>query len=253
MLKDRKIFVTGGSSGIGLAVAQLSIGYGAKVTIMGRDQGRLDDAKSQLGKNCRVFSGDVKNSAEVKAAIDYAIAQMGGLDGLVSSAGAQDLSPIHCLSDEAFDSTIRLCLYGTMFALRDASAYMVENGVKGSVVNISSLNSVVPYKNYVPYCAAKGGINMLTKTASLDLAPYGIRVNAVAPGFTETPLTAPFTYAPDMMDKIKSHTPLARWGKPEEIAEAVCFMLSEKAGYITGEILVVDGGMQNTAYPDIFG
>jgi len=252
MLESRRIFITGGSSGIGLACAKLAMQYGAKVTLMARSEEKLAAAQEELGDGCWIYAGDVTSADDVEKAVAFAIESMDGLDGAVNCAGSASVGNIYELDDEAFESTLKVCLYGVMYATRAETAYMVENDIRGSIVNVSSLNSTVPYRMYTPYDAAKGGVDMLTRTASLELGPLGIRINAVCPGFTVTPLTSAFLDMPEVMKEIRSHTPLRRWGTSEEIAEVVCFMLSDKASYVTGVCLQVDGGMQNTAYPDIW-
>lgn len=254
MLKGRHILITGGSEGIGYACAERAIHYGAKITITGRRENKLLAAKEKLGENCSIFVGDASDPEISKQAVAFAVESMGTLDGLVNNVGAAKTAPIFALSDEQFDWTLKTCLYSCMYGVREAGAYMIANHIKGSIVNMSSLNGHVPAQMMVPYTSAKGGINMLTKSASMDLGPYGIRVNAVAPGFTHTAAQEGLYQAPPIVEEVASHVPLEGHDiMPEEIGEVVAFLLSSRASAITGELITVDGGMQNTAYPDVFG
>lgn len=251
MLSGRNIFITGGASGIGLASARAFIGYGARVAIMDIcGQERLQTVQAELGAHCWVVPGDVTKPEDVKRAVSTAAAAMGSLDGALNCAGAAENAYIYELTDEAFDRTLKVCLYGTMYCVREEARYMIDHKVKGAILNLSSMNGEVPYRTYVPYASAKAAINMLTKTASLDLAPFGIRVNALCPGFTETPLTASVN-TPEINRVTVTHMPMKRWSKAEEQAEPAAFLLSDRASYITGTLLMADGGMSNMAYPDL--
>lgn len=253
MVKGKKIFITGGSSGIGLSCARLAVSKGARVTIMGRSEKKLAAVKAELGEYCFTFQGDVSDPEVVKRAVDFAVDSMGGLDGAVNSAGSAHMGGrIYEMDDDAFDETLKLDLYGVMYCVREESAYMKENGVKGSIVNISSLNSTVPYRMYTPYDVAKAGVDMLTKTACLELGPFGIRINSLCPGFTDTPLTHSFHQMPGVIEEIKARCPLRRMGTAEEQASVALFLLSDMASYVNGVVLNVDGGMAHSAYPDIF-
>ena len=250
MLTGHNIFITGGGSGIGLATAKLAVSYGAKVTIMDISRQNCETAKKEIGNNCWFYVGDVANSGDVAKAFAYAVESMGLVDGALNNAGVNKIGAIYELTDEAFETTIKICLYGTMYCMREESSYMVKNEIKGSIVNTSSMNSMVPYRTFLPYCTAKGGIDQMTRAACMDLGQYGIRVNAVCPGFVDTPLSFSMTQIPELMEEVKSHTPLGRWCTPEEIGEVICFLLSDKASYMTGELVSIDGGTRNAAYPD---
>jgi len=250
MLTNRNIIIFGASKGIGFSTAKLAIEYGAKVTITARNEEKLEAARSELGDNCFAYACDATDPAAVKAAVTYAAEKMGSLDGAVNNVGFADVGPIYALTDQAYDFTIKTCQYSCMYCMRETSAYMVHNGIKGSIVNTSSLNGHVPYKMYTPYDAAKGAINQMTATACLDLGSFGIRCNAVAPGFTDTDLIAAMKAIPEAHAEILSHSPLGRLATPKEQAEVICFLLSDRASFVNGVVLTVDGGMQHCAYPD---
>lgn len=217
---------------------------------MGRRLEKLQAAQSELGKNCYIFAGDVTKSADVDAAVAYAAEKMGSLDGAVNSAGSTGGAPIFQQENENFDQIVKSILYGSMYCMRAQTKYMIDHGIKGSIVNISSLNGKIPVKGAGPYNAAKAGLDHLAKTAALEVGPYGIRVNNVSPGFTKTDMTEIINASPRALEMINQHTPLRRWADPVDIANATLFLLSDLAAYVTGVRLLADGGMQHTAYPD---
>lgn len=249
MLKGKCGFITGGSSGIGKASAKAMLKYGAKVTVMHRRTGEdLEALKNELGDNCYFVYGDVVNPEDVEKAVAYAKEQMGRLDFAVNSAGSATLGKFHELTDETFDETMKTCLYGTFYSMREESKLMVEQG-SGSIINISSINSTVPAPMFTPYCTAKAGVDMLTKSAAIELGKYNIKVNAICPGFIDTPLIHPLLEMDEINETVKKGSPMGRVGEPEEIAEMCAFLASDKCGYINGVCIAIDSGMQLMAYP----
>lgn len=249
LLEGKKIFITGGYQGIGKACAKMCIAEGAKVTIMDFvEQEKLDALKEELGENCYVIHGDVTNSDTVNQCVAYAVEQMGGLTGAINNAGTSKPSPIMYMSDEDFDFTVKLCLYGTFYVNRAVAKYLKDTG--GSIVNMSSLNSTIPNEGAVGYCAAKAGVDMITKTGAFEFGKYGIRVNAIRPGFTHTE-AHDIMFTVDGYEKlVTKNIPLGRYGKPDDIANYAVFLLSDRSSQITGTNTLVDGGMEFMSYPD---
>jgi NAD(P)-dependent dehydrogenase (short-subunit alcohol dehydrogenase family) len=149
---------------------------------------------------------------------------------------------------EDFQAVLNVNLVGTFIALQRAAKAMVANGIKGSIVNMSSINAQVAIPSIAAYCASKGGVMQLTKASSLALAPHGIRVNAVGPGSIDTEMMAGVNANPDAMKMVMSRTPLQRVGLPREIGDVVAFLASDKASYVTGETIYVDGGRLGMNY-----
>lgn len=248
-LNNKKAFVTGGCSGIGKAISEALIANGANVVIMDyADEERRLVVKKELGDKCEVVFGDVTSEENVKKVIDFTVEKYGTLDIAVNCAGLNDLGNIWELDADSWDHTVKICLYGTFYTIKNASSKMIDLGVKGVIINISSLNSTVPYYQYAGYCSSKAAVDMLTRVASLDLGVHGIRVVAVAPGWIDTPLTNALIES--AKDIILEETPLGRVGDPSDVANAVVYLASDKASYITGTVLTIDGGQENKAYPD---
>ncbi|NCD00564.1 SDR family oxidoreductase [bacterium] len=235
-LKGRVAIVTGAYSGIGRAIADDFVSEGAKVVYS--DINNIEG----LEGNAFFIKADVSNSGDVKNLIKQTIDKFGSLDIMVNNAGIGSFGGILEESDENFEKTLRVNLFGTFYGLREAAKYMKENNIKGSIINLSSILGKVGLENTVSYCASKGGVSQLTKASALDLAKTGIRVNAIAPGFIRTNMTNDALDNQDFNNLITSSTPMARVGTVEEISKTAVFLASDEASYITGEVIFVDGG-----------
>ena len=238
----RAAIVTGGASGIGRACVERLLAAGWRVTILDLDAAALHRVRAQLGDRAavRVAGLDVTDEPAAVAAIDDAVAAFGRLDGVVNSAGiAADL---HVLDTpvELFRKILDVNLTGTFIVGRAAARAMRQSG--GAIVNIASISGLRGSKGRAAYGASKGAVVTLTQVMAVDLAPFGIRVNAVAPGPVDTPLVET-VHTPEVRRAYRHHVPLRRYATADEIAAAVCFLLDgSAASYITGEILAVDGG-----------
>lgn len=170
MLKDKRIFITGGCSGMGFATAKMAVAEGAQVSIFDfADNETMAQIKEAVGGTCYVFHGDVTSSASVDEGIAFAIEQLGGLDGVVNCAGGGRVGKLVDIPDEDFDWTVKLCLYGTFYVNRAAARAMIAQGTGGSIVNFSSINADMVSAEELQYDAAKAGVNSLTKTAAVGL------------------------------------------------------------------------------------
>ena len=238
--------VTGGASGIGRRTAEALLEQGARVVIGDRDEAllskfaeRFDPAFSEA---VRV---DVTSEADVERLLMTAAERFGRLDIGVNSAGVGTLSSIRDHSVDSWKQVIDVCLTGVFLSVKHELKQMSGGG--GAIVNIASINARQPAEGMSAYCSAKAGVEMLTKVAALEAAPHGVRVNAIAPGFVETPMTAPTRSA--VRAQFVASIPVGRPGSPDDIARAVLFLASDDASWISGETLVVDGGEVHREYP----
>jgi meso-butanediol dehydrogenase/(S,S)-butanediol dehydrogenase/diacetyl reductase len=251
--KDQVAVVTGGVSGIGAAVTRRLVDEGARVVVGDINQAAVEAAAQTFGPTVKALVADVTVEAEVAQLIDAAVAELGGLDVMVNVAGGARPGTLLDISDEDWDATVRLNLYSVFYGTRLAGRHFVEQKKPGAIVNVASLNSIVPMHGGVGYDASKAGAAMIAKQGALELGPLGIRVNTVSPGLTDTPLTAGLLSVPGVKEAYLERIPEGRAGLPEEIAAAVAYLASAEASYVNGVNLVVDGGWAVTGYPDLRG
>jgi NAD(P)-dependent dehydrogenase (short-subunit alcohol dehydrogenase family) len=238
-LDGRAAIVTGGASGIGRAVAHRLAQLGAAVAVLDRDgEGARRVAAEVDGVG---FEVDVRDGDAVAAAVQAAAEQCGGVSTLVNNAGTGDLRPLHTVDDRLWHRLLDVNLTGTYHGMRAAIPLMLEAG-RGAIVNVASLSGITPTRNEAPYSAAKAAVIALTRSGALEYGP-AVRVNCVAPGFVRTPLTAIWDDHAEAFAPIRDAIPLQRIGEPEEIAELVAFLCSDGASYITGQTIVIDGGL----------
>lgn len=237
-LENKVAIVTGAASGIGLAIANLFVAEGAKVIYADlNDSGlKLDPARALFIK-C-----DVSQAAEVNALVKAAVEKFGRLDIMINNAGIGSLGGVLETTDEVWNKTIGVNLSGVFYGTRAAGQAMKAAGVKGSIVNMSSILGTVGFPGALSYSASKGGVVQLTHAAALDLAPQGIRVNAIAPGFIATNMTKDILGNPDFQKMVAANTPLGYVGEPNDIAQAALYLASDDSKYVTGTVLHVDGG-----------
>jgi 3-oxoacyl-[acyl-carrier protein] reductase len=231
-----RALITGGAGQIGTAIAARLLAAGASVLLFDRDAERAAQALDVLGSD-RVAAeiGDVASAADVEAAFE----RCGPVDVLVNNAGLSRLGLIADTAEDDWELVFDVCAKGTFLCTR---AFARQATAGGAIVNTSSLNSLAATDGMAAYCAAKAAVNQFTKVAAAELAPRGIRVNAVAPGLTGMPMSGPAFLEGPMGREFVARTPLGRPGRPEDIARAVAFLVSEEAGWITGVTLSVDGG-----------
>lgn len=249
-LAGKVAFVTGAASGIGAAVAQTLLERGASVIVSDLTEAALAPVTEQYPDRALGVRVDVSDEQSIERGLAAGVERFGRLDTAFNIAGVSKGAPIVDLPVEQWDFNVNIVLRGVFLSVKHEARIMRETG-GGAVVNMSSLNAHVPMHTGAAYASAKAGVEMFTKNAALELADSGIRVNAVLPGLIDTPLTQRrLTNAP-LMEHWLTRIPLARPGTPEEVAEAALFLASDRASYITGTSLVIDGGWEITGYPDL--
>ncbi|MGI6231178.1 MAG: SDR family NAD(P)-dependent oxidoreductase [Tractidigestivibacter sp.] len=242
-INGKTAVVTGGTSGIGLATAKAFLEKGGKVVIAGRNEKRGADALAELKKvspNVEFKQTDTSDPEQVKALIAFAVEKFGSLDIMYNNAGIGDGAPVDKMEDEAFQKLISINLTGVFYGIKYAAQEMEREGHGGAIVSTSSIEGTVGDPNLPSYNAAKGGVNMLTQSAALALAKYGIRVNTVNPGYIYTGMVNEQTLGKEGIDYLVSLHPLGHLGQPEDIAHGVVFLVENE--FTTGTHLYIDGG-----------
>lgn len=248
---DRVAVVTGGVSGIGAKITERLLAEGAKVVAVDINADLVGTVEETFGAGASGYVADVTDEDQFTAVIAHAVERFGTLDLLFNVAGGSRAGTLLDISYEDWDFTVRLNLYSAFLGTRLAARQFIESGKPGAVVNIASLNSLVPMHLGVGYTASKAAVAMLGKQAALELAEHGIRVNTVSPGLVSTPLTAGLRGIPGVEEAYMDRIPFRRAAEPAEIAAAAVFLASDDASYISGDNLVVDGAWATSGYPDL--
>jgi len=246
-LKDKVGLVTGGTSGIGRDTAVFFAKAGAKVVVAGRRELEGRETIKMVrgaGGDGLFVQADVSKAAEVEALVQATVAKFGRLDFAFNNAGIEgQWLPIVEQSEEDWDRTIDINLKGVWLCLKYEIRQMLKQGGGGAIVNMASAAGMIGLAGAATYCASKHGVIGLTKSAALETARSGIRVNVVCPAVVETPMADRAYDNPEMHKFVLGLHPIGRFGKPEEIAEAVIWMCSDRASFMTGQSLVLDGGL----------
>jgi NAD(P)-dependent dehydrogenase (short-subunit alcohol dehydrogenase family) len=252
MLKDKVALVTGGTAGIGRATAISFGAAGAKVVFSGRREAKGEENAAMIrdtGAECLFVRSDVSSETDVKALIEKTVATYGKLDFAFNNAGfGKPPKPLHEQSVEDFDNMMATNLRGVFSCMKYEIQQMLIQGA-GVIINNSSVAGLIAAPGSAPYTASKHGVMGLTRSAALDYAKQGIRINAVNPGYTRTEIVTPQSFQEMGLTReqfesmASSSVPMGRMGQPEEIAQAVVFLCSDAASYITGQPFVIDGGL----------
>jgi len=250
-LQGKTAIVTGSSSGIGRAIALEMARQGASVTInYHRGADEADEVRTDIegaGGRAQVIQADVSSVADIAKLVDGTVAAFGRVDIMVNNAGIETRTSTLETTERQFDTVIAVDLKSAFFGVQLAARQMIAQGGGGRIINISSIHEDWPMPGNSPYCLAKGGVRMLTRTAGVELAPHGITVVGVAPGAVHTPIDEVTLSNPVAKARLESAIPLGRVAEPEEIARLVAFLASDDASYSTAATYTVDGGMMQAS------
>ena len=242
-LSGKVALVTGGALGIGQAIAFRLAEAGASVMIADINQDAAyqtaEQIKSSGGKAASIYS-DTSNVAEAPKVVQSTVDTLGGLDILVNNAGVYPVATLLQLTEATWDKVLDVNLKGYVFYAQAAAQQMIKAGRGGRIVNVASIDGLHPGLGLLAYDSSKGGVVMLTKSLALELGQHKIRVNAIAPGYIQTPGTA--SNGADFIDLFKARVPLGRLGEPDDVAKLALLLASDLTDYMTGDILVADGG-----------
>src|SRR5438105_10426118 len=246
-LEQKVAIVTGSDSGIGRAIAIQFAQEGATVVInYAHAQDKAEQVREIIEQNngkAIVIQADVSQYQQALGLIQQTVEHFHRLDIMVNNAGMEIHSPFVDVTEEQFDRVVSVDLKGAFFCAQAAAREMIKRKSPGRIINISSVHEDLPMPQNVPYCCAKGGMRMLTRTICLELAPYNITVNNIAPGAVHTPIDADVEADPEKMAALLKEIPLHRMGQPEEIAKLALFLASDAAAYMNGSTYVIDGGL----------
>lgn len=235
--------VTGGGSGIGIAIAEKFVQNEIKTIIVGRDAEKLSKAKERLGALCETFQCDLADLAAVPGMVNEIIDRYGKIDILVNNAGINMKKEFTEVSDADFQSVLQTNVTAVFVLSREVVKCMLDKNIKGSIINISSMASQYGIPKVIAYTASKSAIEGMTRAMATELSPKGIRINCIAPGFIATDMSAKaLNNDPERKGKALGRTPMGVLGQPSDIGDAAVFLATDSSKYITGVVLPVDGG-----------
>jgi len=246
-LEGKVAAITGGNQGIGLGIAERFIQEGAAVAICYRSDkdgaDRVAAALRQGGGNAVAIQADISKLAEGQRFVAETVSRFGALDIFVNNAGVEKRASFWEVTEADYDFVLNVNLKGLFFVTQAVVRYLMQAKRPGKIINISSVHEELPFPHFSSYCASKGGLKMLTRNLSIELAPFDITINNIAPGAIETPINKNLLNDPAKLKGLLENIPLRRLGKPQDVASIAAFLASGESGYVTGTTFVVDGGL----------
>jgi glucose 1-dehydrogenase len=246
-LTGKKALVTGSNQGIGQAIALRLAEEGADVVIdyVTHPETAAETVQmvEKLGRKAVAVKGDISNVADTQRMVADSVKALGGLDILVNNAGVEKNAPFWEVTEADYEFVLNVNLRGAFFATQAFVRHRMEVKQPGKVINVSSVHEDLPFPHFTSYCASKGGMKMVMRNLSIELAPLGITINNIAPGAIETPINTALLHDPTKLKALLDNIPLARLGKSTDVAGVAAFLASADADYITGATIVVDGGL----------
>jgi glucose 1-dehydrogenase len=246
-LKNKTAIITGSSQGIGRGIAERFAREGASVVVnyignMEMADEVVKNAES-AGAKAIAVQADVSKVDDIDEMFETAINEFGQVDILVNNAGVEKHAPFWEVTEKDYDFVMNVNVKGAFFGSQAMARHLIRSGRPGKIVNISSVHEDLPFPNFTAYCVSKGGIKMLTRNLGVELGPYGINVNNIAPGAIETPINKNLLNDPKKLNYLLGQIPLKRLGQPEDVAGLAVFLASDEADYVTGSTFFVDGGL----------
>lgn len=246
-LQGKVVAITGGNQGIGLGIAQRFVQEGAAVSICYlSDKAEAENAALSLrsnGAKAVAIQADVSKLADGQRFIEQTVFQLGKIDVLINNAGVERRASFWDVTEADYDFVLNVNLRGLFFMTQAFVKHQMQAKAGGKIINLSSVHEELPFPHFSTYCASKGGVKMLTRDLSIELAPLGITINSIAPGAIETPINSSLLHDPAKLKALLQNIPLQRLGEPSDVASVALFLASDESSYITGTTIFVDGGL----------